>query len=248
MKASYYDRLVNWERRLKREWPFYEGIFRGRGVKSILDCACGTGRHAILFAKNGFQVTGTDIDPEMIEQAERNAAVQGADVLFRKAAFSELARVFPSQRFDAVICTGNSLSQLPDIKGAGEAILNMAAVCRPGGLLVLHILNYRSLMKKRLVSQPLRVSGEKDNKLLFQKIFLPREQWVDVIVVKMMESGDDWNSEVTSGRLLPLMPSAVEKMAEAAGFTGLKLQGDYAGAAFDPENSWDLILTATRAS
>ena len=248
VKASDYDRLVNWKKRLAREWPFYERLFRKRGVASILDCACGTGRHAILFAQKGFTVTATDIDREMIARARRNAEGKGAELAFKTAAFSELARVFPSHRFDAVICVGNSLSQLPGADEVREALRNMAAVCRAGGLLVLHLLNYNSLLKKSLVASPLRVTGEEGRRQFFQKIFVPRPSLVEVIVVKIRENGGAWSSEVTAGSLLPIMPSFLEPAVTDAGFSPLERFGDYAGSAFDTESSWDFILTAVRSA
>ena len=36
-------------------------LFKRRGFKKILDLGCGTGRHAIFLAQNGFEVYATDI-------------------------------------------------------------------------------------------------------------------------------------------------------------------------------------------
>lgn len=41
-----------------------------QAVKSILDLGCGTGNHAIPFARRGYQVTGVDRSSEMIETAK----------------------------------------------------------------------------------------------------------------------------------------------------------------------------------
>lgn len=40
----------------------------------LLDLACGTGRMALRMAAQGYEVTGVDIMPEMIEQARKKAA------------------------------------------------------------------------------------------------------------------------------------------------------------------------------
>lgn len=45
----------------------------------VLDLGCGAGRHAILLAERGYQVTGVDVDPALIERARaRWSARHGA--------------------------------------------------------------------------------------------------------------------------------------------------------------------------
>ena len=246
MNPTDYDKQVNWEKRLAHEWPFYQDLFQKHRVNSVLDCACGTGRHAILFAKSGLSVTGMDIDPERIGLARENAVAAGADVRFEVAAFSELNRLSPLAQFDAVICVGNSLSQLPGLTAVEEAIRNMAAVCRPGGIVVLHILNYHSLLKKEMVAQPLRVVGEEGHREFFQKIFLPRAHQVEIVTVHAREGINGWSSEVARGVLLPIDAAVLEKFVIRAGFTRVVMRGDYSSRLFDREVSWDLILTAVR--
>jgi ubiquinone/menaquinone biosynthesis C-methylase UbiE len=46
----------------------------GRPVRSILDVGCGTGSHAIEFARRGYQVTGVDLSQSMLDVAARKAA------------------------------------------------------------------------------------------------------------------------------------------------------------------------------
>lgn len=41
-------------------------------TKSILDLGCGTGRHALLMAKEGYEITGVDASEKMLEQAQLN--------------------------------------------------------------------------------------------------------------------------------------------------------------------------------
>ena len=59
--------------------PLTEQLARSLGGP-LLDLACGTGSMALRFAAQGYQVTGVDIVPEMIEWAEQKAAKQGVSV------------------------------------------------------------------------------------------------------------------------------------------------------------------------
>lgn len=247
MNAGQYDKQVDWNKRLANEWPFYERLFRMWGISSLLDCACGTGRHAVLFALNGLRVAGVDIDPAMIAVAREHAASAGVEARFEVAALADLTRTFPSELFDAVICVGNSLSQLPDLSAVEEAVRNMAAVCRDGGLLVLHVLNYRAMLGRDVISRPLRVTGEDGNREIHQKIFLPGHPRVKALIVRLIEEGGAWRSEVCMGKLLPVQPADMLRIVANAGFMRAECMGDYTGAQFREDVSQDLILTAARA-
>ena len=48
----------------------------------VLDMACGRGRHARLFARRGYKVTGIDLSPAAIETATRLAGEEGLSIRF----------------------------------------------------------------------------------------------------------------------------------------------------------------------
>src|SRR5438067_6613191 len=61
------------------DYPLTEQWARTLGGP-LLDLACGTGRMALRLAAQGYQVTGVDITPEMIEWARQKAAKQGLSI------------------------------------------------------------------------------------------------------------------------------------------------------------------------
>jgi len=76
-----YDRFVDWPARLAAELPFIERLVPQAGSpRYVLDAACGTGMHAVALARQGYQVAGADISPEMIARARANAVAAGVDV------------------------------------------------------------------------------------------------------------------------------------------------------------------------
>ena len=68
-----YDILVSWENRRRRETAFFKTIFKKNNVKSVLDCACGTGLHVIMFNEMGLNSSGSDLSPAMVRRAKENA-------------------------------------------------------------------------------------------------------------------------------------------------------------------------------
>ncbi len=63
----------------------------------LLDLACGTGRMALRMAAQGYQVTGVDIVPEMIDQARRKASARALSVdwVVADARTFQLQKQFP---------------------------------------------------------------------------------------------------------------------------------------------------------
>src|SRR5438876_10642564 len=69
----------------------------------LLDLACGTGRMALRMAAQGYQVTGVDIVPEMIELARQKAAERALSVewVVADARTFQLQKQFP---FAFMVC------------------------------------------------------------------------------------------------------------------------------------------------
>lgn len=71
-----------------------------RGCR-ILDVGTGTGRAALLMAREGAQVTGVDASEEMLAVARHRAAQEGVDIRFRTGDAQALE--FAARSFDAVV-------------------------------------------------------------------------------------------------------------------------------------------------
>jgi SAM-dependent methyltransferase len=75
----------------------------GRRPRTLLDVACGTGRHAAEFAAMGIEVTGVDINDELLAHARERVP----DVEFVAQDMTELD--LGDARFDAVTCLFDSI-------------------------------------------------------------------------------------------------------------------------------------------
>lgn len=62
---------------------FIEQLLKVQNVKTVLDMTCGTGSQVFYLARRGYEVTGSDFSPTLLEQARRKAAA--ADLDFEKA-------------------------------------------------------------------------------------------------------------------------------------------------------------------
>lgn len=95
---------------------------------SVLDAGCGTGRIAIELARRGIDVTGVDLDADMVAVAIAKSPAQTWIV-------DDLARMQLSRRFDLVAMPGNvMLFCEPDDRRL--LVHNLAQHLAPGGRLV----------------------------------------------------------------------------------------------------------------
>lgn len=118
-----------WLREIRKQLPENKEL-------KILDVGCGAGFFSVLLACEGYQVTGVDLTPEMIENAKRLACEEKADCKFM--VMDAEALDFPSDSFDVVI-SRNLTWTLPDVR---RAYKDWIRVLKKGGVLLNFDANY----------------------------------------------------------------------------------------------------------
>ena len=102
----------------------------GPGMK-VLDVACGTGNLAIPAAHAGADVTGIDIAPNLIEQAQARAADERLEARFDVGDAEALP--YDDETFDVVMTMfGAMFAPRPDVTAA-----ELIRVCKPGGVIAM---------------------------------------------------------------------------------------------------------------
>lgn len=105
----------------------------GVNPESVVDLACGTGRHLAGFAQRCTRVVGVDLTPAMVAVANgRLASIPGQ----HRAVVGDFATVNLDQRFDLAVCLFSSLAYCGSSKGLRDAAANIARHLRPGGVAV----------------------------------------------------------------------------------------------------------------
>ena len=264
-----YDELVDWDRRLTREGPFFERLFAERGVRSVADVGAGSARHSIMYRSWGLDVWAIDPSQDMLELARENAARLGSDVRIVEGGFGDVARIVGAP-VDAVTCTGNALPHVRSIEGLREALADFADALRPGGLLVLHYLNHERLVTQRVrtMSPVFREtpSGDKfflrllgytsdGDGILFDFVTLVRDARIRETAhtmeswPKTLEADPTGGWTVRSRRSLHfvMVPELIAAELARAGFGDVRLFGDHEGRPLDAGTDESMIVVATRA-
>lgn len=110
---------------------------------AILDVGCGTGRHSIELARQGYRVTGVDLSRGMLNEADKAAKQCHVEVEWVHADATEYVR---ERAFDAAICLCEGAFGLIDLDAdpfeQPLAILrNVHASLKPQGKSVFTVLN-----------------------------------------------------------------------------------------------------------
>ena len=108
----------------------------GRGdIRKMLDLGCGTGRHAVIFAGHGFDVTGVDQSEPMVARARDRAAQMnlGANPEFLSGDIRNFSGKSP---FDAALMNFNVIGYMTSNDDALGALGAARKNLRQDGLLI----------------------------------------------------------------------------------------------------------------
>ncbi len=245
-----YDRFVNWPSRLAAELPFIESQLRAAGARWVLDAACGTGQHAVALAQRGYRAAGADLSAGMVERARANAAAARVNVQFAATGFGQLARAFEGQRFDAVLCLGNSLPHVLSPAELAQTLADFAACLWAGGLLLIQNRNFDAVMARRERWMEPQAARQGDAEWLFLRFYdFDADGLLTFNVTTLRREGaGPWTQTVSSTRLRPTPAEELTSALSAAGFEGIVCLGHMSGEPYQAASSANLVLTARKAA
>lgn len=154
--------------------------------KKILEIGCGLGEASVYFAKNGAEVTSTDISPKMVETAEKLAGLHGTKVGGIVVSANDLNNI-PDNYYDFTYA-GNLLhhvdiikcvSQLkPKLKEGGKAFFWDPVAYNP-------VINVYRLIATKVRTEdehPLKAKDIKNIMSVFSKVEL-RYFWLTSLLI-----------------------------------------------------------------
>lgn len=125
-----------------------EQMLKKYNAKTVLDLTCGTGSQVFWLARQGFDVTGSDINVKMLKIAKEKAKKENQAIQFLKGDM----RTAQIGKFDAVITIFNSIGHLT--KADFEiALRNIHRNLKKDGLYIFDIANLNYYLKGNRITE-----------------------------------------------------------------------------------------------
>jgi D-alanine-D-alanine ligase len=121
----------------EREVSLIADVIQPQAGARILDLCCGQGRHALAFARRGFDAEGFDRSHYLIQRARATARKEGLNIRFREGDAKKLP--YRPDSFDAVTLLGNSFGYFETVQEDLRILTEVRKVLKPWGKVVLDI-------------------------------------------------------------------------------------------------------------
>ncbi len=212
-----------WVRAIQGRWRLPAGA-------SVLDLACGRGRHARHFAAMGLQVTGADISAESI--AEARASVPEARFIVH-----DMREPIQGARFDGIACLFTSLGYFDSLDDDQRVFDAVSAMLEPGGRFVLDFMNTPVVLRDLV--------GEEEHEEAGIRFRVWREHR-DGVIHKRIAVHDQGCTNHYEERVQALLPAQLEAMALRAGLLIEDRTDGPEPTPFDPMRSPRFVLWARK--
>ena len=200
----------------------------------VLDLACGPGRHSILFARRGFDVTGIDLSDNLLRVAETSARKEKLDIHFIK---SDIRKVELSEKFDLVVNLFTSFGYFENDDDNFSIFRTASALLKPGGYFVFDFLN-STFLENNLIRE---TREDKPHEKIIQKRRIEGDRVIKDIIFQNNGMVKTFYESVKLYRYRELY-DAIHKN----GLAIKKTFGDFTGSDFIEATSPRMIIIAQK--
>jgi glycine/sarcosine N-methyltransferase len=223
LAADYHLIFHDWVQALEQQGHLLDHLIRARintstSPLTVLDCACGIGTQAIGLAKReGYRIHATDISPQALARAEREARRARVSVTFALADMRSLSATIAEQ-FDVVIAFDNAIPHLLTDEDLHLAARELRAKTRSGGLLLASTRDYDTLLQERpqLTSQRI-ISTAEGIRVAFQ-VWEWQEEQYRITQFFIVPHGSEWQMRSYTTHYRALRRETLTRALSQAGF------------------------------
>jgi len=206
--------------RADRERPFWQALVAAWGWRRVADAGCGAGFHLELLRELGVSAAGFDL---AVAALPRGALAVAGDLL---------SPPLRPRAFDAVLCLGNTLSLLAGRAVQRRALSALAALVRPGGVVLLQGEDAGALVRQGPVVRTRTVAGGGVHVRVFE------QHGRRVRMLAGVASGN--RAALEEAWLVPTGAADVRRLARPVGLRGVDLPAQPPGGGL----GWWVALSA----
>jgi ubiquinone/menaquinone biosynthesis C-methylase UbiE len=241
--ADEYDIMTDVAAREPKHRTEIQALIKAYAPTSVLDAGCGTGLTSQMFAESGIQVVGIDASSEMVRLSEARCERFGDIATFQTARFEGLPKTF-AREFDLVVCLANSLSGLSSSALVARALKQFRRVLRPGGTLVVQMLN-PDRMKS---GEPLVIKVSRHGDIVYHRYALRIGKTVSLHIIRTDLSALPPSFQPFVHTYEPLSMRELTTMMSAVGFGRIRRWGNLSMSSRFTSQDRDMVITAVRIS
>jgi len=218
--------------------------FGVKGHATLLELACGTGRHAFALERFGYQVTATDYSADMLAVARDKANESRSSVSFSLQDMSNLK--VEGGPFDAAICLFDSIGYVGTNERLSNVFKGVRSHLKPNGLFVFEFWHAAAMLRHY---DPLRVrrwQTERGQILRISETSLDYAKQLSSVSYTIYELDNDGSyttlSEVQTNRYF-----LIQEMAQWLTYHDLKPLAWFSGFKDDTQitdQTWHVVTVA----
>ena len=198
----------------------------------LLDLACGKGRHSLILAEKGYNVTGADLSVNSIMAARQ---FERENLKFQ---VQDMRIPFADGEFDAILNLFTSFGYFDDLTDNQKVLAAVRKMLKSNGLLVIDFMNSERVTKSLIESENKEVEGI---------TFHINRKYDGFHIFKSISFTTGEDSYNYTERVQALMLSDFKSLLQSEGFEIIRTFGDFDLNEFDADASDRLILIAKRA-
>ncbi len=220
---------------------FYKRWLPQKKDACILELCCGTGRLTIPIAKDGYNISGVDYTPTMLEQAKVKASEAGLDVEFIEA---DIRTLDLKEKYDLIFIPFNSIHHLYKNEDLFRAFNVVKKHLKEGGLFLLDCINpnIQSLVEDEKEQKEIAEYTTKDGREVMIKQTLRYENKTQIIRIEWhyFINGDFDSIQNLDMRLF--FPQELNSYLKCNGFNIIHKFGGFEEEAFNDNSGKQIFV------
>jgi glycine/sarcosine N-methyltransferase len=223
-------------------WAF--GEFARVEVRKVLDCGCGTGAQSVPLLKAGYEVTATDLSPDMLDIARRKFKENGFDI---RTDVQDVRSLPFDNEFDGSIFMFSAFNHLLTPEEPLQALNSMKRSVVNGGAVIFDVFNALNIIEnyKKTITDHFSVEGRNIIRHITHKIdsvncFLTHDE---MCMIHADDFSDSY-SAVTELRIFTRME--LDVLIRQAGFSDVRFFRSFADRGEETGNTIRLIYVCIK--